>query len=63
MDELTKDAINRELIKSRRKFPNWSTDHFSAAGLIKSPVGELLSASLRLVYESGYPSQFRYAAI
>jgi len=47
------EAIEKELIKARKKFPSWPTDPVHAAAIVAEESGELTRAALQFTYEKG----------
>lgn len=45
--------IQDELIKARKKFPNWPTSAVKAAAVVCEEAGELIRAALQLEDEGG----------
>ncbi len=56
-------AIEKEVVRAKEKFPWWPTDPIHAAGIVSEEAGELVRAANQLSYEKGLYSDMLDEAV
>ena len=63
MKDETREAIEAEVARARKKFPGWPNDIIHAAGIVCEESGELIRGAIQVFYEAGSIDATRKEAI